>query len=227
MDNPLPAFGSPRPAATGLAAFKDKLTTLVNADRAVDAFGDGAPAQEGAVRRVLDDLHCWSQRDRRVRHRQIRRVHPRHRAQPQRMLLHFGRHGACLLEDAAIAPETTANAIAEIRLFRTDPGAGTGSAFLARIPLDRKAIEQRACTSLDNALQVLLSTAWWGAFGARLIEPGYWEANEVRLDTYDLTDPFATRAARSMVRGRESWFRRAGALTTFIWCRVIPPSLRA
>ena len=167
----------------GLAAYKDKLTTLVNADRAV-AFGDGATAQEGAVSGYSTTYTLEPTTD----------EYDIVKYDGSTLAIGPSRSGCCFIledtvtpvEDAAIAPETQP-AKAEIRLFRTDPGAG-GSAFLARIGLP-DGYRTEGMYLADNALQVLLSTAWWGAFGARHIEPGYWEANEVRLETYDLTNP--------------------------------------
>ena len=167
----------------GLSAFKGKLTTLVTTDRALTTV-DSAPAQEGAgggysmtytVEPATDEYDIV-------------------KYDGSTLAIAPSRSGCCFIledmalpaEDAAIASETTPTD-AEIRLFQTDPSAGNGT-FLTRIPLE-EGYRTEGMYLVDNALQVLLSTAWWGAFGARLIEPDYWEANEVRLDTYDLTDP--------------------------------------
>jgi len=167
----------------GIAAYKGKLTTLVNTERAV-AFADSAPAQDGAQSGYSTTYTLEPNTD----------EYDIVKYDGSTLAIAPSRSGCCfILEDTplpaegdAIAPEEPP-ANAEIRLFQTDPGAGGGT-FLARIALE-DGYRAEGMYLADSALQVLLSTAWWGTFGPRHIESGYWEANEVRLETYDLTDP--------------------------------------
>jgi len=167
----------------GISAYKKKLTTLVNTERAV-AFADSAPAQEGAGSGYSTTYTLESNTD----------EYDIVKYDGSTLAIAPSRSGCCFIledallpaEDDAISPERPP-ADAEIRLFRTDPGAGGGT-FLARIALEEGYRAEGMYLS-DDTLQVLLSTAWWGAFGSRHIEPGYWEASEVKLETYDLTDP--------------------------------------
>ncbi len=177
----------------GLAAYKEKMTTLVNAERAV-AVADSAPALEGAGSGYSTTYTLEPTTD----------EYDIVKYDGSTLVIAPSRSGCCYIledtalpaEDAAIAPETPP-AEAEIRLFQTDPGSGDGT-FLTRIALE-DGYRAEGMYLADSTLQVLLSTAWWGAFGPRHVEPGYWEANEVRLETYDLNDP-----ARPELRNQ--WF---------------------
>ncbi len=177
----------------GLAAYKEKMTTLVNAERAV-AVADSAPALEGAGSGYSTTYTLEPTTD----------EYDIVKYDGSTLVIAPSRGGCCfILEDTplpaegdAIAPEEPP-ANAEIRLFQTDPGSGD-STFLTRIALE-DGYRAEGMYLADSTLQVLLSTAWWGAFGPRHVEPGYWEANEVRLETYDLNDP-----ARPELRNQ--WF---------------------
>lgn len=95
-----------------------------------------------------------------------------------------------VLEDAPAAdvmPPEPGSEEAVIRLFTTDSDAGEarleGAISLA------EGLTAEGMYLDDEILHVLLSTAWWGTFGPQYIEPGYWEAQQVTIDAYDVATP--------------------------------------
>ena len=167
----------------GLAAYREKLTTKASAERAL-AFADGAPAQESAGTGYSTTYALEPTTD----------EYDIVKYDGSTLAIAPSRSGCCyIVEDSALPatdaliPPEPSTADARIRLFQTDPGAGGGT-FLTSIGLE-EGYRTEGMYLFDNYLQVLLSTAWWGAFGARHSEPGYWEANEIRLETYDLSNP--------------------------------------
>ncbi|MEL0305854.1 MAG: hypothetical protein VW975_03085, partial [Halieaceae bacterium] len=115
----------------GLAAYKEKMTTLVNAERAV-AVADSAPALEGAGSGYSTTYTLEPTTD----------EYDIVKYDGSTLVIAPSRGGCCYIledtalpaEDAAIAPETPPDE-AEIRLFQTDPGSGDGT-FLTRIALE-------------------------------------------------------------------------------------------
>ena len=89
-------------------------------------------------------------------------------------------------EDLAdIMPPEPGNA--SIKLFLTDPEAGS-AAYQAAITLPEELTAEGLYLEGDR-LHSLLSSSWWGVFGSRHIEPGYWEDQQVVLNTHDVSSP--------------------------------------
>ena len=74
-----------------------------------------------------------------------------------------------------------------IKLFLTDPEAGSAS-YQAAIALPDELTAEGLYLDGDR-LHSLLSSSWWGVFGPRHIEPGYWENQQVVLNTHDVGSP--------------------------------------
>lgn len=167
----------------GLAAYQQKLTTVVGTERYA-ASADSAPAPEGGASGYSTTYTLEPATD----------EYDIVKYDGSTLAIAPSRSGCCFIlddtampaSDAAISPESPPPD-AEIRLFRTDPAGGSGT-FITSIELD-EGFRTEGMYLADDRLQVLSSTAWWGAYGERHIEPGYWESSEVRLDTYDLTEP--------------------------------------
>ena len=100
------------------------------------------------------------------------------------------RSGCCFVVDAVTlesdeARQAPAPLELQIKLFTTDPVAGTASqAGSITLP---EGISAEGIHLNDNSLQVLLSTSWWGSFGERFIEPFYWREQTGRLQFDDIT----------------------------------------
>lgn len=97
------------------------------------------------------------------------------------------RSGCCFVMEAAVdpLPESEGSGQPGISLYRTNPIDGTAEQ-LSDIPLgEDEAVE--GLYLVDDKLQVLMSTAWWGTFGDALTYPGYWQDQEVTLEQYDLS----------------------------------------
>jgi len=95
-----------------------------------------------------------------------------------------------ILEEAPAAdvmPPEPGSEEAAIRLFTTDPDAG--AARLEGAISLTEGLTAEGMYLHEETLHVLLSTAWWGTFGPRYIEPGYWEAQQVTIDAYDVATP--------------------------------------
>lgn len=96
-----------------------------------------------------------------------------------------------ILEDTAnedfadIMPPEPGNA--SIKLFITDPDAGSAD-YQAAIALPEDLTAEGLYLDGDR-LHSLLSSSWWGVFGSRHIEPGYWEDQQVVLNTHDVSSP--------------------------------------
>jgi hypothetical protein len=115
-----------------------------------------------------------------------------------------------ILEPGAdVMPPGPGSEEAAIRLFTTDPDAGAakpeGTISLA------EGLTAEGMYLSDETLHVLLSTAWWGIFGSRHIEPGYWEAQQVTIDAYDVATPAEPeRTSRLEIEGALVSSRRSG-----------------
>ena len=95
-----------------------------------------------------------------------------------------------ILEEAPAAdvmPPEPGSEEAAIRLFTTDPDAG--AARLEGAISLTEGLTAEGMYLHEETLHVLLSTAWWGTFGPRYIEHGYWEAQQVTMDAYDVATP--------------------------------------
>ena len=169
----------------GLAAYKNKLTTIISAERyAATASADSAASPEGAASGYSTTYTLEPATD----------EYDIVKYDGSTLAIAPSRSGCCFIlddavtfaSDAAMSSEPPPTD-AEIRLFRADPTSGSGT-FITSIALG-EGFRTEGMYLADDLLQVLSSTAWWGAYGDRHIEPGYWESSEVRLDTYELTDP--------------------------------------
>ena len=101
------------------------------------------------------------------------------------------RSGCCFVVEPRIAsdalpPPPGGEGETEIALYRTDPSSGSASPA-GVITLDEGQTAEGMYLS-DSRLQVLLSTAWWGAFGEQLTTSDGWLDEQVSLLNYDLTD---------------------------------------
>ena len=97
------------------------------------------------------------------------------------------RSGCCVVMEAAVDPLPESEGVGHrgIRLYQTNPMDGTAQQ-LSDIPLaEDESVE--GLYLVDEKLQVLMSTAWWGAFGDALAYPGYWQDQKVTLLQYDLS----------------------------------------
>lgn len=101
------------------------------------------------------------------------------------------RSGCCFVVEPRIAsdalpPPPGGEGETEIALYRTDPSSGSASPA-GVITLDEGQTVEGMYLS-ESRLQVLLSTAWWGAFGEQLTTSDGWLDEQVSLLNYDLTD---------------------------------------
>jgi len=101
------------------------------------------------------------------------------------------RSGCCFVVEPRIAsdalpPPPGGEGETEIALYRTDPSSGSASPA-GVITLDEGQTAEGMYLS-ESRLQVLLSTAWWGAFGEQLTTSDGWLDEQVSLLNYDLTD---------------------------------------
>ena len=101
------------------------------------------------------------------------------------------RSGCCFVVEPRIAsdalpPPPGGEGETEIALYRTDPSSGSAS-LAGVITLDEGQTAEGMYLS-ESRLQVLLSTAWWGAFGEQLTTSDGWLDEQVSLLNYDLTD---------------------------------------
>ena len=124
------------------------------------------------------------------------------------------RSGCCFVVDAFpleadAAMEEPAPLESQIRLFATDPVAGTASQSGA-ITLP-EGISTEGLYLDGSSLQALLSTSWWGAFGEPFVDPFYWEDQSVSLHSYDISDPAAPSLVSELsVEGGLVTSRKAG-----------------
>ena len=187
----------------GLSAYRERMTTISPSMAPPVALADTAPALDveagGGVTTTYTleadvDEHDIVKYDGRV------------------LAVAPSRSGCCyVLEDAsaAIPPPDGENADG-IWLYSTDPVAGS-TQRLAEIRLaPEETVEGLYLTG--ETLQVLISTAWWGSFGDALTYPGYWQAQEVTLLQYDLSDPANPVATAALfVEGGLVTSRRVGS----------------
>ena len=108
----------------------------------------------------------------------------------------------------ALPPESEPQA-STLRIFTTDPASGTAELQTAiQLP---KEMTAEGMYLEGKRLHSLLSSGWWGTFGPRHIEPGYWESQQVELRTYDISNPSApARVNRLEIEGGLVSSRRAG-----------------
>ena len=101
------------------------------------------------------------------------------------------RSGCCFVVEPRIAsdalpPPPGGEGETEIALYQTDPSSGSAAAA-GVITLEEGQTAEGMYLS-ESRLQVLLSTAWWGAFGEQLTTSDGWLDEQVSLLNYDLTD---------------------------------------
>ena len=124
------------------------------------------------------------------------------------------RSGCCFVVEPLIAadalpPPPEGQGESEIVLYQTDPGSGSATAAGIIALAEGQTAEGMYLS--ESRLQVLLSTAWWGAFGERFTTSDGWLDEQVSLLNYDLTDvenPLLTN--RMTVEGALIASRRAG-----------------
>ena len=124
------------------------------------------------------------------------------------------RSGCCFVVEPLIAadalpPPPEGQGESEIALYQTDPGSGSATAA-GIIALEEGQTAEGMYLS-ESRLQVLLSTAWWGAFGERFTTSDGWLDEQVSLLNYDLTDVENPVLTNTMtVEGALIASRRAG-----------------
>ena len=124
------------------------------------------------------------------------------------------RSGCCFVVEPLIAadalpPPPDGQGESEIVLYQTDPGSGSATAA-GIIALEEGQTAEGMYLS-ESRLQVLLSTAWWGAFGERFTTSDGWLDEQVSLLNYDLTDVENPVLTNTMtVEGALIASRRAG-----------------
>jgi len=124
------------------------------------------------------------------------------------------RSGCCFVVEPLIAadalpPPPDGQEESEIVLYQTDPGSGSATAA-GIIALEEGQTAEGMYLS-ESRLQVLLSTAWWGAFGERFTTSDGWLDEQVSLLNYDLTDVETPVLSNTMtVEGALIASRRAG-----------------
>ena len=101
------------------------------------------------------------------------------------------RSGCCFVVEPrivsdALPPPPGGEGETEIALYQTDPSSGSATPA-GVITLEQGQTAEGMYLS-DSRLQVLLSTAWWGAFGEQLTTSDGWLDEQVSLLNYDLTD---------------------------------------
>ena len=124
------------------------------------------------------------------------------------------RSGCCFVVEPRIAsdalpPPQEGQGESEIALYQTDPGSGSATAA-GIIALEEGQTAEGMYLS-ESRLQVLLSTAWWGAFGEQFTTSDGWLDEQVSLLNYDLTDVENPALTNTMtVEGALIASRRAG-----------------
>ena len=124
------------------------------------------------------------------------------------------RSGCCFVVEPRIAsdalpPPQEGQGESEIALYQTDPGSGSATAA-GIIALEEGQTAEGMYLS-ESRLQVLLSTAWWGAFGEQFTASDGWLDEQVSLLNYDLTDVENPVLTNTMtVEGALIASRRAG-----------------
>ena len=124
------------------------------------------------------------------------------------------RSGCCFVVEPRIAsdalpPPQEGQGESEIALYQTDPGSGSATAA-GIIALEEGQTAEGMYLS-ESRLQVLLSTAWWGAFGEQFTTSDGWLDEQVSLLNYDLTDVENPVLTNTMtVEGALIASRRAG-----------------
>ena len=124
------------------------------------------------------------------------------------------RSGCCFVVEPLIAadalpPPPEGQGESEIVLYQTDPGSGSATAAGIIALAEGQTAEGMYLS--ESRLQVLLSTAWWGAFGERFTTSDGWLDEQVSLLNYDLTDVENPVLTNTMtVEGALIASRRAG-----------------
>ena len=135
------------------------------------------------------------------------------------------RSGCCFIVEPRIAsdalpPPPGGEGGTEIALYQTDPSSGSATPA-GVITLDEGQTAEGMYLS-ESRLQVLLSTAWWGAFGEQLTTSDGWLDEQVSLLNYDLTDVESPQLTNTVtVEGALIASRRAGN-ETFVISRHAP-----
>ena len=166
----------------GLLAYRTKLTQT--SSKRMAAVVDAAPTTEGADAGFSTTYTLESDID----------EHDIVKYDGQLLAVAPSRSACCFILDDAreplsadVAPEEPNSTAPAIRLFTTDPEAGTAT-FQSTIALD-EAYRAEGLYLENQSLHLLLSTAWWGVFGSRHIEPEAWESQQVALNTYNVASP--------------------------------------
>jgi hypothetical protein len=124
------------------------------------------------------------------------------------------RSGCCFVVEPritsdALPPPQEGQGESEIALYQTDPGSGSATA--AGIIALQEGQTAEGMYLSESRLQVLLSTAWWGAFGEQFTTSDGWLDEQVSLLNYDLTDVENPVLTNTMtVEGALIASRRAG-----------------
>ncbi len=124
------------------------------------------------------------------------------------------RSGCCFVVEPRIASDALplppeGQGESEIALYQTDPGSGSATA--AGIIVLEEGQTAEGMYLSESRLQVLLSTAWWGAFGEQFTTSDGWLDEQVSLLNYDLTDVENPVLTNTMtVEGALIASRRAG-----------------
>jgi hypothetical protein len=124
------------------------------------------------------------------------------------------RSGCCFVVEPLIAADALptppeGQGESEIVLYQTDPGSGSATAAGIIALAEGQTAEGMYLS--ESRLQVLLSTAWWGAFGERFTTSDGWLDEQVSLLNYDLTDVENPVLTNTMtVEGALIASRRAG-----------------
>ena len=124
------------------------------------------------------------------------------------------RSGCCFVVEPRIASDALplppeGQGESEIALYQTDPGSGSATA--AGIIALQEGQTAEGMYLSESRLQVLLSTAWWGAFGEQFTTSDGWLDEQVSLLNYDLTDVENPVLTNTMtVEGALIASRRAG-----------------
>ena len=124
------------------------------------------------------------------------------------------RSGCCFVVEPlaasdALPPPPGGEGETEITLYQTDPSSG--SAIPAGVITLEEGQTAEGMYLSDSRLQVLLSTAWWGAFGEQFTTSAGWLDEQVSLLNYDLVDVESPQLTSTVtIEGALVASRRAG-----------------
>ena len=192
----------------GFAAYRDKLSG-VSPERSLVAF-DAAPSAAPSTEGSEGEFSTTYTVDDAVDEHDIVKYNGTVLAvAPSRSACCFILEDTPTAESADALPPETEPQASTLRIFTTDPASGS-AALQASIQLPEEMTAEGMYLEGDR-LHSLLSSGWWGVFGPRHIEPGYWESQQVELHTHDITDPSEPkRVNRLEIEGGLVSSRRAG-----------------